>query len=135
MSTHSRFASRVFLVAGIYGVIVLLPQYFLEENLGRSFPPPLNHPEHFYGFIGVALAWQFAFLLIAHDVARYRLFMLPAVLEKLGFGAAVLVLYVRNRVATPILMAGVIDLLFAALFVVAFRLTGDDSCRVSDPHG
>jgi hypothetical protein len=32
----------------------------------------------------VALAWQVAFLIIARDVQRYRLFMLPAILEKLS---------------------------------------------------
>jgi hypothetical protein len=36
--------------------MTLLPLYFLEENQGTDFPPPLAHPEHFYGFIGVALA-------------------------------------------------------------------------------
>ena len=59
-----RFSARVFLGAGIYGVVVLLPQYFLEEKLARDFPPPLTHPEHFYGFIGVALAWQLVFLIM-----------------------------------------------------------------------
>ena len=78
-----KFCSRVFFGAGIYGIAVLLPQYFMEAKLGRDFPPPLTHPEHFYGFIGVALAWQFVFLLIAHDVPRHRLLMLPAILEKL----------------------------------------------------
>ena len=30
-----KFAKIVFLVAGIYGLIVLLPAYFLEERRGR----------------------------------------------------------------------------------------------------
>jgi hypothetical protein len=51
-----RFARVVFLVAGIYGILVLLPQYFLEERIGIDSPPPITHPEHFYGFVGVALA-------------------------------------------------------------------------------
>jgi hypothetical protein len=29
----------------------------MEAKLGIDFPPPLNHPEHFYGFLSVALAW------------------------------------------------------------------------------
>jgi len=116
-----KFSARVFLGAGIYGVAVLLPQYFLEEKLARDFPPPLTHPEHFYGFIGVALAWQFVFLIIAGDVLRYRLFMLPATLEKLSFGVAALVLYAQGRVAAFVAGAGIIDLLFAVLFVLAFR--------------
>lgn len=116
-----KFAARVFLGAGIYGVVALLPQYFLEEKLGRDFPPPLNHPEHFYGFIGVALAWQFVFLIIARDVQRYRLLMLPAILEKLSFGVAALVLYAQGRVAAFVVGAGIIDLVLAVMFVLAFR--------------
>jgi hypothetical protein len=54
----SRFAKRVFLVAAIYGIALVFPQYFMETKLGIDFPPPLNHPEHFYGFLGIALAQQ-----------------------------------------------------------------------------
>jgi hypothetical protein len=57
-----KFARRLFLIAGIYGVLVLAPQYFLEAKTGRDFPPPITHLEHYYGFIGVALAWQVFFL-------------------------------------------------------------------------
>ena len=62
-----RFASRVFRIAAIYGLIVLVPQYFMEGKIGRDTPPPITHAEYFYGFVGVALAWQPAFLLIARD--------------------------------------------------------------------
>ena len=54
------FARRTFLVAAVYGVIVLLPQSFMEAAIGRDYPPPITHPEHFYGFVGVALAWSSA---------------------------------------------------------------------------
>lgn len=72
------FAKRVFMIAGIYGIIVLLPQYLLEAGIGLPLPGPITRPEHFYGFIGVALVWQFAFLLIARDVRRYRPLMYRA---------------------------------------------------------
>lgn len=121
MDKRHRFSARIFLGAGIYGVVVLLPQYFLEEKLARDFPPPLTHPEHFYGFISVALAWQFVFLIIARNVQRYRLLMLPAILEKLSFGLAALVLYAQGRVAALAAGAGLVDLFFALLFVLAFR--------------
>jgi hypothetical protein len=65
-----RFARRVFLIAGVYGVLIVLPQCSLEARIARDFPPPITHPEYFYGFIGVALAWQIAFLLIARDVQQ-----------------------------------------------------------------
>ena len=123
--TRLTFARRVFLVAGIYEVVLLLPQYLLEARLNHDFPPPLTHPEHFYGFIGVALAWQVAFLLIASDVSRYRVIMLPAVLEKLAFGGATVVLFLQGRAAGVVLGFGVVDLFLAVCFLAAFRATAD----------
>jgi len=122
---NNAFARRVFLIAGIYGLIVLLPQYFMERTLGQRFPPAINHPEQFYGLIGVAIAWQCAFLLIACDVERYRLFMLPAVLEKLSFGIAALILYAQGRAVLMVACAGGIDLVLGACFVLAFKQTRD----------
>jgi len=34
-----KFTQVVFLVAGIYGLVVLLPQYFPEEKIGHDLPP------------------------------------------------------------------------------------------------
>src|SRR5262245_17918 len=101
-----RFARWVFRIAGIYGLAVLAPQYCLEAQVGRDYPPPVTHPEFFYGFLGVAVAWQVAFLLIARDPARYRPLMIPAVLEKVTFGIAVLVLFAQQRVAGVLLVFG-----------------------------
>ena len=115
----SAFARRVFLVAGWYGIIVLAPQYFIELGL----PTLIEQPEHFYGFIGVALAWQFVFLIVARDVVRYRPLMLASVLEKLSFGAAVAILYSVGRVSVGVLVAGTLDLILGALFVAAFIAT------------
>jgi hypothetical protein len=123
MNRPDRFARRVFMSAGIYGIIVLLPQYLVETGLGPALPAPLQRPEHFYGFIGVALAWQAVFLIIARDVRRYRLLMLPAILEKLVFGVPVLLLYASGRVGADVLVFGIIDLVLGALFVLAFRAT------------
>ena len=78
----------------------------------------------------MALAWQVAFLLIARDVQRYRLVMLPAVLEKVTVGLAAVLLYANGRVAGSTVVGGMIDLVFAALFVLAFRATrGEDGSR------
>jgi hypothetical protein len=119
------FVRRVFWIAAVYGILVLAPQYFMEERIGRDFPPPITHPEHFYGFVGVALAWQVLFLLIAREPVRYRPAMPVAVLEKLAFGGAAVALYLQGRLAAPVLAAGLIDLVLAALFVAAYRLTPD----------
>jgi hypothetical protein len=105
-----RFARRVYTVAGIYGLIVMLPQYFLEERIGRDAPPPITHPEHFYGFIGVVVAWQIAFLVIARDPQRFRMLMPVTVLEKLAFALPVLVLWAQGRVAASVLPFAALDL-------------------------
>ncbi len=115
-----RLARAVFLIAGIYGILVLAPMYLLEERIGRDSPPPITHPEHFYGFIGVALAWQVAFLVIAQDPVRFRPLMIPAVVEKAAFGIAAPVLFLQNRVPGVVLGFGAIDLLLGALFFVAW---------------
>ena len=92
------FARRVFRFAGIYGLIVLPPQYFLETRIGRDAPPPITHPEFFYGFLGVAIAWQVAFLIIALDPRRYRPLMLAGVIEKSSFGIAAVAMNVVSPV-------------------------------------
>lgn len=126
-----KFARRVFLAAGIYGILVLPPQYFMEAKVGRDSPPAITHPEFFYGFIGVALAWQIFFFIIARDPVRYRLGMIPAMLEKIGFGGAAVVLYLQGRLAPTTLMAGVVDLILAALFLFAWRSLPADSTPVA----
>jgi hypothetical protein len=117
------FARWIFRIAGVYGLAVLLPQYFLEARLGRDYPPAITHPEHFYGFLGVAVAWQVAFVLIAQDPVRYRLFMIPAILEKASFGIAVMALYSMQRISTMLVPFGVIDLIWGALFILAYLVT------------
>jgi hypothetical protein len=119
-----KFAKRLFLIAGLYGIVVLLPQYFLEAKTGRDFPPPITHPEYYYGFIGVALAWQALFLILAKDPVRYRAMMIPAVLEKATFGIAAVILFLLGRVSPVMLGFGIVDLVFGALFVVAYVKTG-----------
>ena len=125
MDLGPRFAKRVFLVAGIYGIIVLLPQYLVESGIALDLPAPIARPEHFYGFIGVALSWQFVFLVIARDVHRYRPLMLVSVLEKLSFGLPVVILYAADRVSAGVLGAGAIDLALGALFGLAFLVSRD----------
>ena len=118
------FARRLFFVAGVYGLLVLLPQYFLETRIGVDDPPAVTHPEFFYGFVGVAVAWQVAFLIVAYDPPRYRLLMIPGALEKFAFAAAAAGLYAVGRLdALPLLAGAAIDLLLGCLFLVAYAKT------------
>ena len=118
-----KFARLVFLIAGIYGLIVLLPLYFLEEQVGRDFPPPITHPEYYYGFIGVAVAWQVLFLILSRDPIRYRPMMIPAILEKATYGVAVIVLFTQHRVSTFTLATALLDSTLGVLFVLAYIKT------------
>lgn len=115
-----KFAKVVFWTAGIYGVLAITPLYFLFNRIGQQDPPPITHPGFYYGFAGVALAWQIAFFVIATDPVRLRPIMIPSVLEKLGFGIAIVVLYLQQRVHPADLVLGGVDLLFALLFLIAF---------------
>jgi hypothetical protein len=117
------FAKRVFLIAAIYGLVVLLPQYFLESKHGRDFPPEITHPEYYYGFVGIAVAWQVAFLVISSDPVRYRPMMVAAIMEKATFGLATIVLYVQGRLSGQMLGAGTLDLILGVLFVMAYLRT------------
>lgn len=121
------FARRVFLGAGIYGILVLLPMFFLERKLGIDFPPATNHPEQYYGFIGVALAWQFAFLLIASDVPRYRPLMLPAIAEKFLAAGAAIWLFVLDRIDVLTLAPFLVDVILGILFVASYIRSSERS--------
>jgi hypothetical protein len=115
------FARRVYTLAGIYGLLVMFPQYFLEERIGRDNPPSITHPEYFYGFIGIVLVWQLAFLVIARDPARFRALMPVTVLEKLAFAIPVALLFAQGRVAPAALLFGAIDLVLGLLFFISYR--------------
>jgi hypothetical protein len=117
------FARWVFLIAGIYGVLAIAPMYFLESRFPADAPPAITHPEFFYGFIGVTLAWQLAFLVIATDPPRYRLLMVPAVFEKFSFTAAATVLMLQGRLSGMVFGFALIDFMLGVLFVVALLKT------------
>jgi hypothetical protein len=117
-----RFARWVFLLAGAAGVLMVAPLY-LEGRFFRDDPPEINRPEFYYGFVGVTLAWQFMFLLIGSDPVRYRLAMLPSMLEKAGFAIAVPLLYLQERVTAKWVGFAAMDGTWLVLFVIAFLLT------------
>ncbi len=119
-----RAASRIFRWAGIYGLVVLLPMFLLEARFGRDYPPPLTHAEFYYGFNGVALAWQAAFLVIASDPVRFRPLMIPAILEKLAWGIVAFGLAAAGRVVPMATLAfAAVDLALGAAFLYARQHT------------
>lgn len=118
-----KFAKTVFWTAGIWGVLVLTPLYFIFDLIGRQDPPPITHPAFYYGFVGAGLAWQLAFMIIASDPVRFRPIMLAAICEKFSYGTALSVLYLQHRLHPADLTFGAVDLLFGLLFVIAFLKT------------
>ncbi|MEP7213035.1 MAG: hypothetical protein ABI791_08175 [Acidobacteriota bacterium] len=117
-----KFAKYTFFVSGIYGLLVLLPNYFLEVRTSVD-NPPITHPEFYYGFIGLASVFQIVFLLISRDPIRYRPLMVVSVLEKLSFGLLAALLYLNGRLDGPFFLGGMIDLFLAVLFAISFVVT------------
>jgi hypothetical protein len=118
-----KVARLIFGAAGIFGVVVIGPLYFLEDRIGQDTPPAITHPEFFYGFVGLALAWQIAFLCIAVDPVRYRLMMVPSMLEKFTFAIAVGILVFKNRAPASVAGFASVDLILGILFVIAYLKT------------
>jgi len=118
-----KFAKIVFWIAGIWGMLVITPLYFMFNLISRNDPPPITHPGFFYGFAGAALAWQVTFFFIAKDPLRHRPLLIPSVLEKLSYGAAVVLLVGQGRMHASDLVFGGVDLLLGTLFVIAYVKT------------
>src|ERR1043165_2977125 len=93
-----RFAKFTFIGAGIWGIVVLVPLYWLVDISGRTYAAPADYPHFFYGFLSVAMAWQIAFLVIGSNPVRFRPLMFPSIVEKLGHVGTVAVLYSKGRI-------------------------------------
>jgi hypothetical protein len=118
-----KFAKVVFWVAGIWGLLVITPLYFMFDLIGEKDPPAITHPGFYYGFVGCALAWQMAFLFIAREPVRLRPMMIPSVVEKFTYGIAVVVLVVNARMHRADLVFAGTDLTLGVLFAVAYLRT------------
>ena len=118
-----RFAKIVFVIAGIWGIAVLTPFYWLVDVTGRHYQPPTEYPHFFYGFFSVAMVWQIAFLVIGTNPARFRPIMIPSMLEKFGYVMTLGLLYSQARISSADAQAAVPDLLLGILFIVAYAKT------------
>jgi hypothetical protein len=114
-----KFARIVFIGAGVWGIVVLTPLFWLLDVTGRHYASPADYPHFFYGFVGVAMAWQIAFLVIGSNPARFWPLMFPSVVEKLGHVTTVAVLYSQARIPAVDAQAAVPDLLLGVLFIIA----------------
>jgi hypothetical protein len=117
------FARIVFIVAGVWGIVVVTPLYFLFDITGRQYAPPADYPHFFYGFLSVTIAWQIAFLVIGSSPARFRPLMIPSIVEKLGYVVTLAVQHGQARISAADAAAAVPDLLLGVLFIAAFAKT------------
>ena len=118
-----RFARSVFRVAGWWGIATVTPLYFLMEAAARQRGVPITYAHLIYGFIGVTLAWQAAFLVIATDPVRYRPLMIPCLIEKFSYVIALAVLYAQSRVLGVDALTAVPDGTLGVLFFIAYLRT------------
>jgi vacuolar-type H+-ATPase subunit I/STV1 len=124
-----KFAKIVFLVAGVWGLLVLTPLYFMFDLIGQKDPPPITHPGFFYGFAGLGLAWQLAFIVISRDPIRYRLMMLPSIVEKFSYAIAIVVLVLQHRTRPTDLLFAATDTLLGILFIASWFATSSQQSR------
>lgn len=121
-------ARWIYAIAALYGIIALVPQFFLEGAAAEASPlGAVSHPEFYYGFIGTALAWQAAFLVIAWNPVRFRALMPVTFLEKIAFAVPAGVLYLEGRVSEPVLIGGAIDAVLLVAFIIAYVKTPKDA--------
>jgi hypothetical protein len=118
-----RFAKIVFWLAAIWGFLIITPLYFMFALISKNDPPPITHPGFFYGFVGVAMVWQLAFIVMARDPIRFRPMMIPAILEKLVYSVPVIILVLQKRMHPADLVFSATDLLLAVLFLIAYLRT------------
>ncbi len=112
-----RLARVIYLVAGLYGIAVLVP--------GLLAGPGAVTPLFFYAFMASALVWQVAFLVIARDPARLRAMMPVTVLEKAAFFIPVLLLHRAGTIpADATFYGGMVDGALMVLFAVAWWRSG-----------
>ncbi len=118
-----RVVKAIFLVSGVYGVLLVGPLYFMEQRVAQNYPPPITHPEFFYGFVGTVLAWQLMYLLIGTNPVRYRTCILIAVAAKTSFAIPIAILYSLDRIPPIMFSLAMIDAVLAAFFLFAWFRT------------
>jgi hypothetical protein len=104
-------------------LLVTIPPFLLEIKKGVDYTPPNTHPEYYYGFFGVVLAWQILFFIIARDPIRFRSAMVAAIMEKAAFAISVPILYMQGRVGGTMLRCSFVDFALGILFIISLFKT------------
>ena len=118
-----KLAKWTFRTAGVFGLIVMIPMLFVENLIEQIMPPPVNHPEFFYGFVVLNICWQILYLFLAKDPIRFRPMMIPAFLAKASAPVALIWLYLQRRISSQWITTSIMDGVFAILFLVSYWAT------------
>ena len=119
-----KLAKWIFLIAGIFGLLVTAPMALAEKAIEQIMPPAVNHPEFFYGFVCLNACWQVLYLFLSTDPVRYRPMMVPSFLAKASGVIALTWLYLQKRISNQWTVTIIIDGIWAILFLVAFWSAG-----------
>ncbi len=90
---------------------------FSEKMMGAK------QPEYYYGFVFLDICWQILNLFLASNPIRYRPMMIPSYLAKASGTVALTWLYLMGRVTIQWLAIGMVECVFAVLFVIAYVRT------------
>lgn len=118
-----RFARLAYLIAGLWGVIVIPLGYVGYLAGADPMLSAITRPEMVHGFFLVCLPWQLLFLLIARDPLRYIAVMPITVIEKLPFAAVALTLFARGQANGMMGFFGAVDGTLGVLFCLSYWLT------------
>lgn len=122
-----KFTKWTFRTAGILGLVIMVPLLFMERFIEQIFPPAVNHPEFYYGFVLLNIGWQILYLFLASDPIRFRPMMLPAFFAKASAPVALWWLFLAGRISADWVNTTYLDGVFAVLFLVSYWLTGSVS--------
>jgi hypothetical protein len=84
----------------------------MEATMSVEYPPPLNHPEYYYSFVGVTLVWQILFFVISRKPVRLR----PVMIFSLS---------PRGLVPQFWISIMIVDLAFSVLFIASYFKTNE----------
>jgi hypothetical protein len=93
----------------------------------RGLPSRHQSTEFYFGFAGLCMAWQVMFIVIGLAPVRYRMAMLPSMLEKASFAVVIPILYAQDRVAPIWLGFASMDATWFVLFAIAFLRTPSEN--------
>jgi hypothetical protein len=119
-----KLAKWIFLIAGIFGVLVTIPMALAEKAVEQIMPPAVHHPEFFYGFVLLNACWQVLYLFLSTDPIRYRPMMIPSFAAKASGVVALSWLLLQGRISDQWTVTIFIDGIWALLFVLAFWTAG-----------